>query len=38
MLEASKESFQGGNNAGLEKILETALDNEHNRGRESEGD
>src|ERR1700733_6706345 len=38
MLDASKESFQRGNNAGLENVLKTALDNEQNRRRERERD
>jgi cell filamentation protein len=34
MTEASKNSFQRGDNAGLEKVLQKALDNENNRAKE----
>lgn len=34
MAEASKDSFQRGDNAGLEKVLNAALDNDHNRAKE----
>lgn len=37
MTEASKNSFQRGDNTGLERVLQTALDSEKNRAREQRG-